>query len=158
MWENNRQVRHGEGNVCHEWNVITVTWLIYKYVHLLHVLLKICFKFINVDNRFRYAGHRPYYSYERLTCIRLALIWVRLRCICAILQPQTVGACYWACSKTICAFQGVLHSSALICDHISHLPTMSAVYLSLTCVNLHFSALLEVQTDADWRSSVECQY
>ena len=87
-----------------------------------------------------------------------AQICGNLRCICADSQAYAIVACYWACSKTICGPWCVLHSSAAIQDHTSHLPTLSALYLSLTCVNLRFYAFLEAQTDADWRSSVECQY
>ena len=87
-----------------------------------------------------------------------AQICGNLRCICADSQAYAIVACYWACSKTICGPWCVLHSSAAIQDHTSHLPTLSGLYLSLTYVNLRFYAFLEAQTDADWRSSVECQY
>ena len=60
--------------------------------------------------------------------------------------------------------QCVLLSPADIQDHTSHLLTMSAVYMSLTCFNLCFCAVLEVQTDtAQWNASIihssdECSY
>ena len=90
-----------------------------------------------------YAGNRSRYSYERRISIRFAALCANLRCIYGNLEPQTVGACYWACSKTFCTPERVLHSSAAIHVNYRWLQVLSAVYLSLTCTSLRLSALLE---------------
>ena len=114
-----------------------------------------------ITSRFTYAGHRSCYCYERWTCIRsrLAAFCTNLRQSAVYLRQFTIVGCR---GLFLCMFKNKLRSSwssALICGNTSHLATLSAVCLSLTCVNMHSSALLGVQgrqTDAaQWNASIK---
>ena len=101
-----------------------------------------------------YAGHHLCCTYKTSGSDRLTSLCLSLPLSALDLRQFTIAGCR---GLFLCMFKNNLRSSgtsAFIWGDTCHLPTVSAVYLSLICVNVHCSALLGVQgCVAQWNAS-----